>query len=153
MLALRPAGRVFEDLASARRLTVLHANKNAIEQSNGVDLVYFVHEYRSFVLLQYKRVRREGRNLLLRLDTQLDKESARMRTIETRFGGGTQPATDLLGYRLACAVCFFKLCETEQPAVVPVLHQQPVRRAGFGRMDRIDDRPVRVPGRGPYWTA
>lgn len=117
-LALRPAGRVFEDRASARRLTVLHANKNAIEQSNGVDLVYFVNEYRSFVLLQYKRVRREGRDLLVRLDEQLDDECERMREVEKQFRGEAQPATDLLGYRLASAMCFFKLCETEQPAVV-----------------------------------
>lgn len=118
LLALRPAGRVFEDPASTRRLTVLHANKNAIEQSTGVDLVYFVHEYRSFVLLQYKRVRREGRNLLLRLDEQLDKERDRMGKVEADFRRGPQPATGLLGYRLAGAIGFFKLCETEQPAVV-----------------------------------
>ena len=57
---MRPSGRVFQDAGTGRRLTVLLANKNAIELTTGVDLVYFIHRYSAFVLVQYKHVRREG---------------------------------------------------------------------------------------------
>jgi hypothetical protein len=113
---LRPAGRVFEDAASGRRLTVLHANRNQIEHTTGVDLVYFVHDYRSFVLVQYKRVRRDGRAEVVRVDARADEQRDRMTALESAFrGAGPVCAKSLDEHRLADAMCFFKLCEAEQP--------------------------------------
>jgi hypothetical protein len=115
--ALRPAGRVFEEAQSGRRLTVLHANKNPIEHATGVDLVYFVHEYQSFVLVQYKRLVHESSGLLLRINKQLLEEVRRMAKLEKTFRRST-PAAELSSYRLTDSICFFKLCDADQPAEV-----------------------------------
>ena len=38
-------------------LTIVNANRTSIETTLGVDLVYYLHSYRSFVMVQYKRMR------------------------------------------------------------------------------------------------
>jgi len=115
---LNPAGKVFEDPGTGRRLVCLHANKNKIEQTSGVDLVYYIHEYEAFVLVQYKRLRREGKQLVLRLNNQLDDEEARMIQVESSYAKAVVPPSSLTGRRLAEATCFFKLCDADQPGVV-----------------------------------
>lgn len=111
--SLRPAGRVFEEPGSGRRLTVLHANKNQIEHTTGVDLVYYIHEFSSFVLVQYKRVRAEGKNKLVRVDSQFCDELDRMRNLEDKHRTTTASGR-LVDHRLSDATCFFKMCDFEQ---------------------------------------
>ena len=114
---LRPAGRVFEDPHLGRRLTVLHANKNRVELTSGVDLLYYIHEYQSFVLVQYKVVRRETSGLVVRITNQLRKEVKRMKTLESQFKRMTSPA-NLMDHRLSNSICFLKFCDADQPAMV-----------------------------------
>lgn len=115
---LRPAGRVYRAPGSGRRLTILHANKNRIEETTGVDLVYFIHEYQSVVLVQYKRVVSRNNRLVVRLDEQLSTELTRMEQLESNFPSSAASTGDLDEQRLAAGFCFFKLCDTMQPVEV-----------------------------------
>ncbi|MEV8294127.1 hypothetical protein [Streptomyces rochei] len=67
---------VFE--LEGRKLTVFNANRGPIEATLGVDLVYYNHERQSFVMLQYKRMLREGGRWRYRGDVQFRKEVRRM---------------------------------------------------------------------------
>jgi hypothetical protein len=62
----------------------------------------------SFVLVQYKTMRREGNpsKLVYRPDKQLEEELDRMRKIKPGADDGS-PA----GFRLSSATCFLKLCK------------------------------------------
>jgi hypothetical protein len=134
-LSLRPGGRVFVDPKSERELTVLHANMNPIEITNGVDLVYFVHDYRSFIVIQYKRVIGHGKHRYVRVNYALDRQRDRMRSLESTTEMNP-PTGSLLGYRLSDSMCYFKLCETDQPADVSDLSRgRYVNLATWGIME------------------
>ncbi len=61
-----------------RRLEVIYANRNALERTLGVDLIYFNEFYNSFVLVQYKLMPEQGETFIYRPDIQLEKELERM---------------------------------------------------------------------------
>lgn len=67
---------VFEQ--GGKRLEVHYANRNALERTLGVDLIYYNKEFQLFVLVQYKLMRKEGSVVLYRPDRQLHAELARM---------------------------------------------------------------------------
>jgi hypothetical protein len=62
----------------ARRLEVIYANRNGLEQTLGVDLIYYNEIFQLFVLVQYKLMREESGHMLYRPDSQLRVELARM---------------------------------------------------------------------------
>ncbi len=99
-------------------MTILHTNKNRIEETTGVDLVYFIHEYQSVVLVQYKRVVSRDNRFVVRLDEQLSAELKRMEQLESKFPWSAASTGDLNEQRLTAGFCFFKLCDTMQPAEV-----------------------------------
>jgi len=63
-----------------RTLDIIYANRNALEKTTGVDLIYFNEAYNSFVLVQYKLMMDSGKNgsFIYRPDEQLEKELGRM---------------------------------------------------------------------------
>ena len=63
-----------------RVLEVVYANKNSLEHTLGVDLIYYNRSFHSFVLVQYKVMREkdEFEEFYYRPDEQLDKEIARI---------------------------------------------------------------------------
>lgn len=67
---------VFEQ--GGRRLEVHYANRNALEHTLGVDLIYYNEEFQLFVLVQYKLMREERGVVLYRPDSQLYAELERM---------------------------------------------------------------------------
>lgn len=60
---------VFEQ--GGKRLEVHYANRNALERTLGVDLIYYNEEFQLFVLVQYKLMRKERSVVLYRPDNQL----------------------------------------------------------------------------------
>lgn len=77
MTPLHEAGvSVFEQ--GNRRLEVHYANRNALEHTLGVDLIYYNERFQLFVLVQYKLMRQEGDLVLYRPDAQLIAELNRM---------------------------------------------------------------------------
>ncbi|MEA2221997.1 MAG: hypothetical protein QOH83_373 [Solirubrobacteraceae bacterium] len=92
-----------------RKLTVLNVNRLAVERNVGCDLVYYVHTYKAYVLVQYKRMERAGNDWHYRPETKLDGELARMRAIAAPVTQGDDP----LEHRLGDNFCFLKLCKGE----------------------------------------
>jgi len=43
------------------RLTIMNCNRQPLEQTLGVDLIYYNHLYESFILIQYKRMVEEAK--------------------------------------------------------------------------------------------
>lgn len=64
-----------------RRLDVIYANRNSLEHTLGVDLIYYNEAYDSYVLVQYKLMREEAEQMCYRPDPQLSAELARMDSI------------------------------------------------------------------------
>jgi len=61
-----------------RKLEVIYANRNALEHTLGVDLIYYNEAYELFILVQYKLMRDNTGRMLYRPDKQLDLELNRM---------------------------------------------------------------------------
>ncbi|MGH9851512.1 MAG: hypothetical protein ACREBD_16885, partial [Blastocatellia bacterium] len=77
MTPLHEAGiSVFEQ--GKRRLEVVYANRNSLEHTLGVDLIYYSAPYQMFVLVQYKLMCEEDNTMVYRPDSQLLTELARM---------------------------------------------------------------------------
>ncbi len=92
-----------------RRLTVVNVNRAPLEETLGVDLIYYAHTYEAFVLVQYKMLRRETDAYVYRPagDSSIDDEINRMSEIpEEKWD--SKPAS----YRLGPGACYFKFCYT-----------------------------------------
>ncbi len=61
-----------------RTLEVIYANRNSLENTLGVDLIYYNEEYQLFALVQYKLMREENERMVYRPDWQLHRELKRM---------------------------------------------------------------------------
>lgn len=75
--------------SGGRKLEIIYANRNDLEKTLGVDLIYFNSTYRSFILLQYKLMKLDARDeFYYRPDVQLDIELARMRDFSSSHASG-----------------------------------------------------------------
>jgi hypothetical protein len=96
-----------------KRLTVINVNRLAPEHSLGVDLIYYHHTYEAFVLVQYKRMRREEideqERLVYRPDAHHREQVAQMRQLDTLAADPVAPRE----YRLNPEACYFKICNPE----------------------------------------
>ncbi len=61
-----------------KRLDLVYANRNALEKTLGVDLIYYKQPLGLFVLVQYKLMRDEGKQMVYRPNDQLREELDRM---------------------------------------------------------------------------
>jgi hypothetical protein len=92
-----------------RELIVVNANRTPIEQTLGVDLLYYTHDYEAYVLVQYKRLRKGSKAWEFRPsgDRNFAPELARMRAI-ARPGPDKGDPND---HRLGENFCFIKFCK------------------------------------------
>lgn len=67
------------------KLDVFYANRNALEKTVGVDLIYYNMKYNSFVLVQYKLMEKEQEGFVYRPDKQIDKEIKRMNAFNSKI--------------------------------------------------------------------
>lgn len=68
------------------RLTVMNVNRHNVEEKLGVDLLYYSHKYKSYVMVQYKRMTREDGKLCYRPnDKSYRCEIQRMHEFERGF--------------------------------------------------------------------
>lgn len=90
------------------RLFIYNADSGRVEHSLGVDLIYFNQSYRSFVLVQYKRIDPQDGGYRPTSDRNLDSELKRMGDIDRTCGesGGT-------AVRLLPTPCLVKICESQ----------------------------------------
>jgi hypothetical protein len=94
-----------------RRLTVMNVNNRPLEHTLGVDLLYYNHNYRSFVLVQYKRLKKERQGLVYRpTDTSYRRQIEHMRRFCDRLR--ELPIERFIGeYRLHSTPFYFKICK------------------------------------------
>lgn len=101
-------------------LTVMNVNRANVEHSVGVDLVYYTETYRSYVMVQYKRLTAEGTGQKKkyryrpRSDSSFASEIDRMKRILGQLG--REPSDShikLKTYRLTQQQFFFKFCAAE----------------------------------------
>ncbi len=101
--------------SETERLTVVLANRLSLEEQTGTDLIYFNETFQSFVMVQYKAMKREedgngNTNAGFRLpNTQLTEEIARMEKLLAALKACTANA-DRDGFRLIENPFFLKLC-------------------------------------------
>jgi len=97
------------------RLTIMNVNRTKVETTLGVDLLYFHHRYQSYVMVQYKRMRREDHNLGYRpIDEPYKGELQRMQKFERILSKSTGHQESFLdGYRLFPGFFYFKLCPAD----------------------------------------
>jgi hypothetical protein len=91
-----------------RRLEVIYANRNSLERTLGVDLIYYNREYDLFALVQYKLMHKQAEQMVYRPDTQLSAELSRMDQIY-RAHRKTTPIQSHGEYRLNDDGFMFKL--------------------------------------------
>jgi hypothetical protein len=106
------AARTFESKTdSTKRLTVFMANKLALEEQTGADLIYYNEAYRSFVLVQYKAMEKGEQNAEFRWKDgdQLTAELARMDKTLAELAK-IPPDDDPDGYRLTANPFLLKFC-------------------------------------------
>lgn len=89
---------VFEQ--GGRKLSVIYANRNALEHTLGVDLIYYNELFDLFVLVQYKIMKDEGGVMVYRPDGQLSEELARMDTFRD-VAKNTAPLASHEAHRLS----------------------------------------------------
>jgi hypothetical protein len=92
------------------KLTVVMANRHALEQQTGADLIYRNESFGSFVFVQYKAMEHESGPAKFRLpNEQLAKEVERMEALVERLRA-CEPDARLCGFRLTANPFFLKLC-------------------------------------------
>ena len=93
------------------RLTVINANRSAIEGQFGADLVYFNETYQSFVMIQYKAMESDYDNKpIFRLpNEQLNQQIKLMKSVLTMLAD-SGPNKELRGFRIMENPFFLKLC-------------------------------------------
>ncbi len=100
--------------ANGERLTIINVNRTRVEETLGVDLIYYSHKYKSFVMVQYKTMYREedadGRTVSAYrpVDKSYRHEITRMDAYLARRK--LQPPAAPPGMRLSSNPFLFKLC-------------------------------------------
>jgi hypothetical protein len=62
-----------------------YANRSNLEKLFGVDLILYHVANQSFLMIQYKRMRKEGEEQVYRIDGQLDEEISRMEAVRAKI--------------------------------------------------------------------
>jgi hypothetical protein len=104
------------------RLTILNCNRQPLERTLGVDLVYYAHSYDSFVMVQYKRMTKQSRDVMAyrpSMDKNYDQELTRMAEVEKMLAANSAGSCERLSdFRLSAQPLFFKLCESKAKAAL-----------------------------------
>ena len=103
-------------------LTILNCNRQKLETTLGVDLIYYNHHYESFVLVQYKRMSEgpEGAEYRPVGDSNHQKEIDRMLAANAALAALPQPPVSVDTFRLSEAPFYLKLCEPKAKTALAV---------------------------------
>lgn len=92
------------------RLILIHANHQRLEETLGVDLIYYNDTFHSFVCVQYKAMEQEHAGAVFRFPQEdLTKEIARMDSALSLIGSIARNA-EPHGFRLSDNPFFLKFC-------------------------------------------
>ncbi|NMM09747.1 MAG: hypothetical protein HHJ16_05675 [Polaromonas sp.] len=116
-----------EDMRSAqfdglggRKVRVHVYDKKPLETVLGIDLLIYLADYKSYLLLQYKCMEpksdEEGRTWSYLVDPQLHKQIQAMNNAVNAFTRLPTPSSpSMADWRLSSEAFFFKFCETTRP--------------------------------------
>lgn len=100
------------------RLTIMNCNRQPLEETLGVDLIYYSHSYNSFVLVQYKRLVAKGTAkpaYYPNSDENYAVEISKMNEFMSRLKDAQSDSlVKQADYRLGSDTFFFKFCEAIQ---------------------------------------
>lgn len=103
-------------------LTILNCNRQPLEQTLGVDLIYYNHRFDSFVLVQYKRMtqtRQSQPEYRPRADRSHATEIKRMIEVEKVLRkSGSSETNSIEAFRLSGRPFYIKLCESKAKAIL-----------------------------------
>jgi hypothetical protein len=104
-----------------RALTVMNVNRDRVENALGVDLLYWREQPDSFVLVQYKRLLREGDAERYRPSRDKNFAAERKRMTEVRAEVSRLMPTSARAdeYRFVSDPFFLKFCSARQPIRSP----------------------------------
>ncbi|MFI1464985.1 hypothetical protein [Nocardia carnea] len=94
---------VFTDPEHDRTVEIANVNATPVEARLGTDLIYYHHQTKSFVLVQYKRLNPATRTVSV--DDRLYRQLARLETVEQLSTAPARPDD----WRLSPSACFLKL--------------------------------------------
>jgi hypothetical protein len=102
--------------ASGERLTIMNVGGDRPETKLGVDLIYWRQEPNAFVLVQYKRLLKDGSTWRYwpSSDPNFKKEIDRMHSVLQAIGALPAPAEVHSDFRLMANPFFFKFCPAIQ---------------------------------------
>ena len=80
-----PQGKIFASDDGSSRVEIVYANRTSLERTLGVDILIHNISQHAVILLQYKRMMREGTDYVYRIDGQFDREISRMSALLTQF--------------------------------------------------------------------
>tara|TARA_E500000318_G_scaffold30038_1_gene29892 strand:+ start:51 stop:1400 length:1350 start_codon:yes stop_codon:yes gene_type:complete len=104
-------------------LLTFHANKNALENTIGVDLIYYSEKNNSFVLVQYKMGEWDGTDFIFRFpNQQLSEEISRMNRTSTYLDAHSTSSSGAYEYRINPNPFFLKFCPRDD--FQPDFHEQ-----------------------------
>lgn len=95
-----------------RCLDVINVNRKAGEKALGVDLIYYIREFRSIVMLQYKRISYPAKTYYTNSDGNYLKEIERMTETRHRFAMPDKVEDKIKHkyFRLSNCPYYFKIC-------------------------------------------
>ncbi|NJK46268.1 MAG: hypothetical protein HC933_20280 [Pleurocapsa sp. SU_196_0] len=96
-----------------KSLTIMNVNRLPLEETFGVDLIYYFHKFRSYIMIQYKRKILENGQFIYRPnDDDYEREMTRMEHFCSILNHN--PSDNLYDYRLNSNLFFFKFCNAVQ---------------------------------------
>lgn len=98
----------------SNRMTIIMASDRPLERQTGVDLIYLNERYRSFTMVQYKAMEREGGKYRFRWQDggQLDREIQRMKAVWSDIKDEADD-DDPHAFRFSRNPFFLKFCRRE----------------------------------------
>jgi hypothetical protein len=101
-----------EFVKEGHRLTIMNLNRLKMEETLGVDLLMYHHTYKSYLLIQYKRMTKDGDTVTYRpTDHSYFSEISRMEQFKKRKL--ESDIKDIKDFRLNDEFFYFKLCQAE----------------------------------------
>lgn len=105
-----------------RKLDVAYINRTSLEKTLGVDLLYYNHDFNSYTVIQYKRMKKErisdsqpeGYVFRPSTDDNFKRELDRMQEFRRDFADSWPPPRSPHLYRLCGDGFFFKFCPAVQ---------------------------------------
>lgn len=95
-----------------QKITLMNVNRQPLEKTLGVDLLIYHHTFQSYILIQYKRMKKEKDVYVYRpTDSSYKSEIKRMNAFEKTLNHNFD--SSIKNYRLNNELFYFKLCQAK----------------------------------------